>query len=332
MTGGDLVRRAGKMNTVCNVTRRAGTRLKPVLDRPKRRRSPSPQYPSHRPRQRSPSPPPPSRPSHGLPDPAEVELLISFKQFAEWFRVSHPQTARVDEDEVRKSREAGVPIGKEKIGMSKRYERYMKEYTSRQLYALYLTHRESAWFLERYSQDEAFVSLRRRVNRQGRVPTAEKYLDALRAGEYDNVDFDLTGGLSMDSFQATPLTLSIESEEKGKPSRRLSQNDAPEGLDRALEDIQSIPDDPLRIEVAPAERQVFVKTVPPSTGRQELEDLFDQVDKFDYLALTEPFPKKAFHRVAWAQFGEGVDPLDVVKRLDESRVSSDLQLGFSNRV
>lgn len=89
--------------------------------------------------------------------------------------------------------------------MAKRYERYRKEYTSRQvskqllslssvadtqLYALYLAHRESPWFLERYSIDPSFIAQRRRVNRQGRVPTTEKYLDALRAGDYNRTSFD----------------------------------------------------------------------------------------------------------------------------------------------
>jgi hypothetical protein len=37
--------------------------------------------------------------------------------------------------------------------------------------------------------------------------------------------------------------------------------------------------------------------------------------------MTEPSVKKAFHRVAWAQYAEGVDVAAVVKKLDESKVS-----------
>lgn len=51
------------------------------------------------------------------------------------------------------------------------------------------------WFQERYSALSTFTAQRRRINRQGRVPTAERYLDALRAGEHDEVNFDLTGTL-----------------------------------------------------------------------------------------------------------------------------------------
>ena len=101
-----------------------------IADRPKRRRSPSPFASSHRPRRASPPP------DHfGLPDPASLPGLLTFRDFAEWFRASHPQTAKADEEELRRVRaEAeGGTLGKEKIGMGKRYERYRREYTSRQV-------------------------------------------------------------------------------------------------------------------------------------------------------------------------------------------------------
>lgn len=105
------------------------------LDRPKRRRSPSPFGSSHRPRRHSPSPSRP--PISNLPDPAEVPNLLPFRQFADWFRASHPQTAKADEEELIKWREAveaGQDAGsKDKVGMGKRYERYRKEFHSRQV-------------------------------------------------------------------------------------------------------------------------------------------------------------------------------------------------------
>jgi hypothetical protein len=108
-------------------------------DRPKRRRSPSPLGPSHRPRLRSQSPSRFPGPSSSLPDPASLEYLLNFRQFAEWFRASHPQTAKADEEELRRVK-AAIEEGtapesatKEKVGMGKRYERYRKEYTSRQV-------------------------------------------------------------------------------------------------------------------------------------------------------------------------------------------------------
>lgn len=74
-----------------------------------------------------------------MPDPASLETLLTFKQFAEWFRASHPQTAKDDDEDLRRIR-ADVESGQlpksvliEKHGMAKRYERYKKEYYSRQV-------------------------------------------------------------------------------------------------------------------------------------------------------------------------------------------------------
>ncbi|KAL1408935.1 hypothetical protein Q8F55_005749 [Vanrija albida] len=266
----------------------------------KRRRSPSPSYSHQRPRKRSPSP---SRPhqSHALPDPASIDSLLTFRQFAEWFRASHPQTARADDEDLRRIRsdvESGLlpeSVLIEKHGMAKRYERYRKEYTSRQLFTIYLTHRDESWFKERYSPSSESAALRRRVNRQGRVPAVRQYIDELREGKWDDVNFD-------------------ESEETRAP------RDEPEGLDRALGEDSAY--DPLRIEVPPRPGQVFVKTVPPSTSRPDLEGVFAAHPGFQWLALSEPSAKKSFHRVGWAQYEEGVDVEEAVKAIDGSKVDN----------
>ncbi|WWD22896.1 hypothetical protein CI109_107391 [Kwoniella shandongensis] len=279
-------------------------------DRPKRRRSPSPLGPpSHRPRFHSPSPPP--RFGHAaLPDPASIETLLSFRNFAEWFRSSHPQTAKIDEEETRKFREliesgtATEAQAKEKVGMARRYERYRKEFTSRQLYALFLTHRDSAWFKERYSDSPEFAALRRRLNRQGRVPTANRYAEELRAGDWDSADFDM-----------------VETDEKTK-NRRMSDHEEPEGLDRALGDKGGdwVGDESLRLEIAPKAKQLFVKTAPPTTSRKDLEELFARVPGFQWMALSEPSQKRSFHRVAWAQYADDVDVSEVIQKLDGQKI------------
>ena len=49
-----------------------------------------------------------------------------------------------------------------------------------------------------------------------------------------------------------------------------NDNDEPEGLYKALEDVTHS-EDSMRVEVAPGPRQIFVKTVPPNTSRKDLE-------------------------------------------------------------
>ncbi|WWC57754.1 uncharacterized protein I303_100289 [Kwoniella dejecticola CBS 10117] len=289
-----------------------GSHWEDDYDRPKRRRSPSPLGPSHRQRLHSPSPPPVHhRYGNNLPDPASVETLLVFRQFAEWFRASHPQTAKADEEETRRHREliesgnASEREAKEKVGMAKRYERYRKEFTSRQLYALFLTHKDSIWFQERYSHLPEFVSFRRRLNRQGRVPLAEKHLEELRSGVWDTVDFDMAE----------------ESDAKSTEKSRLNDHDEPEGLDRALGDGGNwTGHETLRAEIAPKPKQVFVKTAPPTTSRKELEELFARIPGFQWLAVSEPAQKKSFHRVAWGQYADDVDIGEVISKLDGQKI------------
>lgn len=80
--------------------------------------------------------------------------------------------------------------------------------------------------------------------------------------------------------------------------------------------------DPLRISVPPRPGQVFVKTVPPSTKRKDLEEVFEKHAGFQWLALSEPSVKRAFHRVGWAQYAEGIEVEQVVKTVDSSRVGA----------
>ncbi|RXK40727.1 hypothetical protein M231_01979 [Tremella mesenterica] len=292
-------------------------------DRGKRRRSPSPGGPSHRARLYSPSPPrPPPPPQHKLPDPASLDYLLNFRQFSEWFRAEHPMTAQQDHEEVAKRQEEAEQTGtvlREKVGMAKRYERYRKEYHSRQLYALFLTHRDSPWFKEKYSNDREYVALRKRWSKEGRTLTSIVYAAKLKNGEMDDVSFDLTGEVALPRASFTAHETE-DTEKHGIHRRGIQEHDEPDGLDRALDEAPQ--DDAMRMEVAPKERQIFVKTVPPSSSRRELEELFAQCEGFQYLALTEPQIKKSFHRVAWAQFAEGVDVKEVVDKLDGSKLDN----------
>jgi len=130
--------------------------------------------------------------------------------------------------------------------------------------------------------------------------------------------------------------LSEDTTKAGPSIRRLEDSQA-EGLDRALGDYPT-QDNSNRAE-APAQRgQIFVKTVPPSTNRADLEEvrlvtpspslrpvvtiqMFSQIKGFQHLAITEPSIKKQFYRVAWAQFTEDTDLEDVLRRLNNTKVS-----------
>ncbi|WVQ76941.1 hypothetical protein IAR50_006620 [Cryptococcus sp. DSM 104548] len=278
-------------------------------DRPKRRRSSSPPgLPHRRPRLASPSPPPPHH--RYLPDPASVETLLPFRAFAEWFRSSHPQTARQDEEETRLHLERidrgelkGEEV-KEKVGMAKRYERYRREFTSRQLYALFLTHRDSVWFKERYLHYPEYTALRRRVNRQGRIPLVEKYITSLRSRARDDVNYDPDGnGLELDGVKVDV--------EEGSGMGKVLEGKADWGEEESV-----------KAEIQPKTKQIFLKTVPPLASRKSLEELFGRVPGFLWLSLSDVSVKRGFHRVAWAQYAEETDVAEVIDKLEGSKLDN----------
>jgi hypothetical protein len=59
---------------------------------------------------------------------------------------------------------------------------------------LYLTHKNEAWFKERYSVDEADVQARQEQARKGRSRTTESFLEELEKGEWDGISYTQQGG------------------------------------------------------------------------------------------------------------------------------------------
>lgn len=72
----------------------------------------------------------------------------------------------------------------------------------------------------------------------------------------------------------------------------------------------------------PRPGQVFVKTVPPSTRRVDLEGVFAKHPGFQWLALSDPSAKRGFHRVGWAQYEEGVNVEEAVNTIDSSKIDN----------
>jgi hypothetical protein len=67
---------------------------------------------------------------------------------------------------------------------------------------LFLAHGQSAWFQERYSHEPQYIAMRKRLCRQGRVPTVETYIAEVREGKWDDVGYDMTGQFPSVKFEA----------------------------------------------------------------------------------------------------------------------------------
>lgn len=112
------------------------------------------------------------------------------------------------------------------------------------------------------------------MSREGRVPTVEKYISELKDGKWDDVSFeDSRESLVTLSNLARELIAIIASFRKSNGGRVKGEHEEPDGMDRALGDYHQSYDDVNRLEIQPVGKQVFVKTVPPSTRRVDLEEV-----------------------------------------------------------
>ncbi len=62
-----------------------------------------------------------------------------------------------------------------------------------QLWALYLVHRNEAWFQERYSMEEKDVEARKNETKKGRGRTVAGFFAELERGEWDGIDYTEEG-------------------------------------------------------------------------------------------------------------------------------------------
>lgn len=113
--------------------------------------------------------------------------------------------------------------------IEQKYEEYRKDFLVRQVcacvrsprfianpdspqnWALYLEHRDVTWFIEKYGTDEAMQQLRIHATRQGRVPAAQKYVEELEKGMWDEVNYDASG-TSLSSARAYPFLTQFRSQ------------------------------------------------------------------------------------------------------------------------
>lgn len=221
-------------------------------------------------------------------DPDGLENMVSFRHFSEWLRFSQPELVAKDDEEAKNAKPG------KKSGMSLRFEEYKKSFTSRQLWALYLVHRNEAWFKERYSTNIEDVEARKAETKKGRGRTLAAFLEELEKGEWDGIDYTEQDGDAQ-----------MNDDNDDKPRRRAPDNGVVSSTDR----------DQLNIEPPP--NQIFLKTIGPDIPRSEIEEFITKkTTGFEYLALSEPATKRAFHRVGWAQFSEGEDMDQIVRVLD----------------
>ncbi|KAJ1567774.1 hypothetical protein HK405_004802 [Cladochytrium tenue] len=208
-------------------------------------------------------------------DPLALDYFVQFRQFAELKRAAQRNSgirADLDEDELRKQ-----------------YQTYKENYNSKTLTAFFEEHKASEWFREKYHPVES-QSLRSEINSR-KIEAYPAFLAELNEGRFDTICFDESAKLPDASLPAPP--------EQPAPS---SVEDAKTKLDGQAQEGNPKGTLPPPISV----HGLFIRSVPPTTKRQQILEVCKSFDGFTHLALSDPRPDKKFYRIGWLAFNPDV--------------------------
>ncbi|KAL4082083.1 hypothetical protein V8B97DRAFT_1927313 [Scleroderma yunnanense] len=275
--------------------------------------------------------PPPAR--RAPPDPRTMDHPATLKQYAEWFRYYFPQQAQ-EEDNLDKTAEQEAGDGsKPRNGIRSRWEKYKKEFFAGQLQTMFDHHRKSPWFAEKYDPSSDFVSLRRRVRKEGWNDRLDAFLHDLEAGKFDP---DLN-----ESESESPAAKEITS---GAPGEGMATEETKNAADDDMQFNMDAEEDGgdheasrleingrggidnkrgnrgEEISVPPEGNQVMIRTIPPDIGRLKLEETCSKIPGFVYLALGDPLQKRNFYRAGWIRFRDDADMTAVMNELTDKKI------------
>ncbi|CAO3665810.1 unnamed protein product [Umbelopsis ramanniana] len=164
---------------------------------------------------------------------------------------------------------------------TKKYTVYKEKFNAKQLATFFEQQKDKEWFQEKYHP--SLSKKRKDELKQLKQRYYSQYLIDLENGKYDDVRFDEPeGGFKQ---QDTPMSGTAEGEASEEWEPRL-----------------------------------IIKTVPPTIPRNKIVEMCEQVEGFDYLALSEPTPAKKFHRLGWINFKEGTDIKAAFDKLDNQKI------------
>lgn len=210
-------------------------------------------------------------------------------------------------------------------------------------------HRKSPWFAEKYDPSPEFVSLRRRVRKEGWIDRLETFLHDLETGKFDpdlnesesesSVVKEIPSGAPGEGMAPEEaknaadddMQFNMDAEEDGgdHEASRVETN-GKGGLDNKRSNRGE------EISVPPEGNQVMIRTIPPDIGRLKLEEVrscfcdmsstncvlqaCSKTPGFVYLALGDPLQKRNFYRAGWIRFRDDADMTAVMNELTDKKV------------
>jgi len=192
----------------------------------------------------------------------------------------------------------------------RRYDEYKSEYKKNHSRSFYYEHKNEDWFKEKYDPS---VLTKKRTDK---LEASKKLLDEFKDMLDSNFDFSLSP-TDLDIQNAAKQ--SEELEEGEHPSNIINKpvkNEAEELNKVAMETAETQVDSKLEDETQLSQSNdsksiidgkmetnvIFIKTIPPSIGRTEIEEIFKKHEGFKRATLSEVNRYKNFHRLGWAHF------------------------------
>lgn len=209
------------------------------------------------------------------------------------------------------------------------YKRYKAVYTARSTRKFWEEKRETPFFVEKYGMEEPEVSRRRQRRRLGRKGKKQVWLQELRTGKLDGVNWDM---------HFAPL-------KKRLGARNGGDNDSPEANgggaddeDSSLHTIFARTGEPIKIAsdslpIEPCPNQLLIMRIPPTLGRRDIEAELGNCPGFQYLAIGEAHANKNYFAIAWAVFDNEDNAQEAKSKMLDNTVVTDnrLQLDVATR-
>jgi hypothetical protein len=212
------------------------------------------------------------------------------------------------------------------------------------LWTLYLVHKDQGWFKDRYSNERTFANMRIDNVKRGKADTVRNYIVSLKEGQWDEINYEASSEFSNAVYPTTlqglrSLTFGISILEA------CEDKTLPNGMAVCGPGKPQVAD-PDVIEIEQPPKQLFIKTVHSNHSRSALEEVsrnqhtemrqsltrtftlqaFRRVSGYQYLALSDPSPKKQYTRVGWIQFKPTANMDSAHGALDKVKVSRDWQV------
>ncbi|PWN49079.1 hypothetical protein IE53DRAFT_163723 [Violaceomyces palustris] len=294
-----------------------------VLDRERATQPPfgDPDYDPYERRTELPSQPKEKEAKAPPVDPLQSETLVPFRVYAQISKASHPSS---------RDRLVAPPTTQE---LYEGYQAYRSAFSKKAMWNFFTQKREEAWFKEKYGIEPENVEERKARKKLGRTGKKESWLQELRSGKLDKVDYDLKTPASESELADKPGALG--SETKPNADEDAVRNSAiANSMSFAL--ISRYGEQEIyeteQVGIPSSPNHIMIKSFPPDISREKLEQHLKSRPGFRYLALGEPHSGKKWHRVGWAVYEEGTDMEATLQALDGKDIDNfTLHLALSSR-